>query len=95
MLLLASNMKKNELITQDKKILDGKPIIAGTRMSVEVILEFLAGGMEIKEMLKEYPFLSRNQIKAAIEYAAERVGREKGRPGAESSSAVAAHEIHR
>lgn len=63
-----------ELITQDPKILGGKPIITGTRMSVEVILEFLAGGMEIKEMLKEYPFLKKEQIKAAIKYAAEKVG---------------------
>lgn len=62
------------LITQTPKILGGKPIIAGTRMSVEVILEFLAGGMEIKEMLKEYPYLTREQIQAAIQYAADKVG---------------------
>jgi len=59
------------LITQNPKILGGKPIISGTRMSVEVILEFLAGGMEIKDMLKEYPFLKREQIEAAIKYAAD------------------------
>ena len=61
------------LITQDPEILGGKPIIAGTRMSVEVILEFLAGGMEIKEMLREYSFLTREQIQAAIQYAAKQV----------------------
>lgn len=64
-------MKK--LIIQDPNILGGKPIIAGTRMSVEVILEFLAGGMEIKEMLKEYPFLTMGQIQAAIRYAADKL----------------------
>lgn len=68
-------MKK--LITQNPKILGGKPIIAGTRMSVEVILEFLAGGMEIKEILKEFPFLTREQIQAAINYAAEKAGKTK------------------
>lgn len=57
-------MKK--LITQNPKILGGKPIIAGTRMSVEVILELLASDMTIKEMLKEYPFLKRKQVEAAI-----------------------------
>lgn len=67
-------MAKKNLITQDSNILGGKPIIAGTRMSVEVILEFLAGGMEIKEMLKEYPFLTREQIHAAIQFAAKKVG---------------------
>ena len=65
-------MKK--LITQNTNILGGKPIIAGTRISVEVILEFLAGGMEIKEMLKEYPYLTKEQIQAAIRYAAGKVG---------------------
>ena len=65
-------MKK--LITQNPAILGGKPIITGTRMSVEVILEFLAGGMEIKEMLKEYPYLTKEQIQAAIRYAAGKVG---------------------
>ena len=65
-------MKK--LITQNTNILGGKPIIAGTRISVEVILEFLEGGIEIKEMLKEYPYLTKKQIQAAIRYAAGKVG---------------------
>lgn len=63
----------NKYITQNPAILGGKPIIKGTRMSVEVILEFLAGGMEIKEMLKEFPFLTKKQIQAAIEYAAKAI----------------------
>lgn len=67
-------MIMKNLITHDPKILGGKPIIAGTRMSVEVILEFLAGGMEIKDILKEFSFLTRKQIEAAIEFAAKRVG---------------------
>lgn len=56
-------MKK--LIAQDQKILGGKPIIAGTRMSVESILELLASGMETEEILKEYQFLTKEQIKMA------------------------------
>ena len=67
-------------ITCNPKILGGKPIIAGTRMSVEVILEFLAGGMEIKEILTEFPFLTREQIRAAINFAAQKVGREEHYP---------------
>lgn len=47
------------------------------KMSVEVILEFLAGGMEIKEMLKEFPFLTRKQIQSAIEYAAKAVEKKR------------------
>lgn len=83
------------LITQDPKILGGKPILAGTRMSVEVILEFLAGGMEIKEMLKEYPFLTMEQIQAAIQYAAKQVGSKKSAPRISDKSQAILHEIHR
>lgn len=65
------------LITNNPKILGGKPIIAGTRMSVEVILESLAGGMSMEEMLREYPFLKKKHIQAAIDYAAKMVGTEE------------------
>ena len=53
-------------ITQNPDILGGKPIIAGTRMSVEVILELLSSGLETNEIIKEYPFLTKKQIQAAI-----------------------------
>src|SRR3989344_8909022 len=72
---LSGNMKK--LIVQDPDILGGKPVIAGTRMSVEVILEFLAGGMEVKDILKEYPFLKKGQIEAALDFAAKIVRRQE------------------
>lgn len=65
------------LITQDPKILGGKPVIAGTRMSVEAILELLSSEMEIPEILKEYPFLTKQQIQAAIDYSAKLVGKEE------------------
>jgi len=70
-------MTKKNLITQDPDILGGKPIIAGTRMSVESILELLSSGMEIKEILKEYTYLKKEQIRAAIGYAAKLVGKEE------------------
>lgn len=60
-------------------------------MSVEVILEFLAGGMEIKEMLKEFPFLTKEQIRAAIEYAAKAIEKKRS---ADRLQAVP-HEIYR
>ena len=86
---IINNMKT--LITRNTKILGGKPIIAGTRMSVEVILEFLAGGMEIKEMLKEFPFLTRQQIRAAIEYAAKAVETKRQKANLQAIP----HEIYR
>lgn len=65
------------LITQDPNILGGKPIIYGTRMSVDSILELLSSGMEIQSILKEYPFLTKKQVQAAIKYAANIVRKEE------------------
>lgn len=67
----------SKLITQDPKILGGKPIIVGTRMSVEAILELLSSGLSHKEILKEYPFLKKEHIIAAIDYAAKIVAKEE------------------
>lgn len=80
------------LIVQNPDILGGKPIIAGTRMSVESVLELLSSGMSIQDILNEYPFLQEKQVKAAIKFAAELVGREESYIFDKSS---AAHEISR
>lgn len=65
----------NNNITQDPDILGGKPIIKGTRMSVESILELLASGMEINEIIKDYPILKKEDVQAAIKYASNLVGK--------------------
>ena len=49
----------------------GKPVIKGTRIPVYLILELLAAGMTKEEILKEYPELSEEDIKAALLYALE------------------------
>ena len=59
------------------KIFQGKPIIKGTRISVEFILELLASGMHSEEIVEEYPQLKLRDIQAAIEYAARTVKREE------------------
>ncbi|MCL5784444.1 MAG: DUF433 domain-containing protein [Patescibacteria group bacterium] len=81
------------LIVQNPEILDGKPVIAGTRMSVETVLELLSSGMEIKGILKEYPFLKTEQIQAAIDYAAKVVSKEESYIF--DKSHIVAHEISR
>lgn len=55
-------------ITIDTKIRHGKPVIKGTRITVEEVLGALVGGMNFKEIEKEYG-LTENQIRAAIAYA--------------------------
>lgn len=67
----------NNLITQNPNILNGKPIIAGTRISIETILELLSSGMDKEDVLKEYPFLNKDQINAAVQFAAKIIGREE------------------
>lgn len=56
-------------IVYDPQILHGKPIIKGTRISVELILQLLYSGMSIDDILQEYPHLHREDVLAAIEFA--------------------------
>ncbi len=58
-------------ISVDPNICFGKPCIKGTRIWVSLILDFLANGMTIKEILEEYPHLTEEDIRAAIAYGAE------------------------
>ena len=69
-----------ERIVVDPKILVGKPVIRGTRLSVEFILDLLANNWTIDEILIEYPQLEREDIIAALKYAAEMVKEEKVYP---------------
>jgi uncharacterized protein (DUF433 family) len=62
------------LITSDPGILGGKPVITGTRISVQLVLEKLADGWSITDLLDDYPQLSREQVDAALAYAARRMG---------------------
>lgn len=69
-----------ERIIVDPKIMLGKPVIAGTRITVEQILKLLAAGETEKTILKNYPHLTKKDIQAATAYAAEIIGEEKVYP---------------
>jgi uncharacterized protein (DUF433 family) len=58
-------------ITADPGILVGKPIIKGTRISVELILGWLANGWSFEQILESYPHITREDILAALAFAAE------------------------
>ena len=60
-----------ERITIDPNICFGKPCIRGTRIWVSLILDFLANGTTMEELLEEYPQLALEDIRAAIAYGAE------------------------
>jgi len=59
-----------ERITQDPKIMGGKPCIRGMRVTVGMIIGQIAGGATIDELLADYPYLEREDIHQALSYAA-------------------------
>jgi uncharacterized protein (DUF433 family) len=62
---------KQELIQSDPSMMMGKPVIAGTRITVELILEKLAAGETVEQILQAHPRLTREAIQAALKFAAE------------------------
>lgn len=61
----------SERIISNPEILGGKPIIRGTRISVEFILELLASGATQAEILERYPHVQADGLAAALQYAAD------------------------
>lgn len=59
------------LIRSDPSIMMGKPVIAGTRITVELIIEKLAAGETVEQILEAHPRLTRKAIQAALSFAAE------------------------
>jgi uncharacterized protein (DUF433 family) len=60
-----------ERISIDPRVCFGKPTVRGTRIWVSLILDLLAGGMTMGELLEEYPQLTTEDVRAAIAYGAE------------------------
>lgn len=60
-----------DLIQTDPSVMMGKPVIAGTRITVELILEKLAAGETVEQILEAHPRLTRESVSAALAYAAQ------------------------
>ena len=58
-------------ITNDPTVLDGKPIIKNTRISMEFLLELFASGANREDILMAYPHLAAEDIEEALRYAAD------------------------
>ena len=58
-------------ITSDPEVLGGKPVIQGSRLSVEFILDLLAAGETEADMIENYPGLSHEDISACLSYASQ------------------------
>ncbi len=59
------------LVTSDPAVMMGKPVIVGTRITVELILEKLGAGETVEEILKAHPRLSPEAIQAALLFGAQ------------------------
>lgn len=75
-----------EWIVSDPDVMLGKPVIKGTRITVELILEKLAAGETIEDILAAHPHLSREAVQAAIAYAADVLRMDEVYPVAEAIS---------
>lgn len=59
------------IIISDPQIMMGKPVVAGTRITVELILEKLSEGETIEQIIEAHPKLTKQSVLASIEYAAQ------------------------
>lgn len=59
------------MIVSDPHIMLGKPTIRGTRITVELVIENLAAGESVEQILRSYPFLGEKQIRACLAFGAQ------------------------
>ncbi len=77
---------QKKLIVSDPKVMMGKPVIAGTRITVEMILEKLSAGETVEQILEAHPRLTREGIRAALAFAAQALRADVVYPVAEAVS---------
>ena len=70
-------MKIHDHIEVNPQIMFGKPVIKGTRVTVELVLQKLAGGMTQDEIIKDHPNLKPEDIRAAQQFAADYLANEE------------------
>jgi uncharacterized protein (DUF433 family) len=70
-------MEWREHITLDPRILVGKPVVKGTRISVELVIDLLAAGWTQQQLLDSYPTLQADDVRACLAYASEILHGEK------------------
>ena len=64
-------LRESDRITAGPKILTGKPVIRGTRIAVEFVVDLLAAGWSHSQILTSYPHLKEADIRACLSYASE------------------------
>ena len=64
----------SERISISPDVCNGRPVVRGTRIAVQTVLEFLAAGDSAKDVLEEYPSLTRADVQACLDYASRVMG---------------------
>ena len=70
-------MRPNDRITVDPKVMLGKPVVRGTRITVEMILRKLSEGATEAELVDAYPHLTRKDVRAAVAFAADTIAHDE------------------
>ena len=70
-------MDWEERIELNPEVLAGKPVVKGTRLSIQLILELLADDWSTEEVLDQYPTLTKDDVLACLRYASERSSRRR------------------
>lgn len=73
-------MNWEDRITADPKVLLGKPVVKGTRLAVEFLLDLLAQGWTQQQILENYPGLTSDDLSACLHYASDAVKSERVYP---------------
>lgn len=69
-------VSEHPLIERNPDVMLGKPVIKGTRITVELIMRKLADGFTIGDILEMYPHITQEQVQAAFAYAADKIANE-------------------
>ncbi len=77
---------ERQWIVSDPKVMMGKPLVAGTRITVELILEKLAAGETVEQVLEAHPRLTREAVQAALTFAAQALRADVVYPIAEATA---------
>ena len=70
-------MRANDRIKVDPKVMLGKPVIRGTRITVELLLRKLSEGATEADLLDAYPHLTRKDVRAAVAFAADTIAHDE------------------
>lgn len=74
---MATSSSLHERIDTDPAVMLGKPVIRGTRITVELLLRKLGEGATVDDLLEAYPHLDRDDVRAALSYAADVMAHEE------------------